>query len=161
MTAGPFYADGSRVLTPGAFEFVLGSELKRALRAQTFLTLVAVEARRLWEGLTIAADDGTVAELADVLACEVRNTDLLACAGRGTLWLALLDTDGDGSQTVIDRLVARIDSYRFSTPVSVAVGVACCPTHGVDADSLMRLAAARPVLSARRAVDPTSSMDRT
>ena len=30
----------SRVLTPGAFEFVLDSELKRAVRSQNFLTLV-------------------------------------------------------------------------------------------------------------------------
>jgi hypothetical protein len=161
MKGEPFYADGSRVLTPGAFEFVLGGELKRALRTQTFLTLVAVEARRVWDGLTIAADDGTLAELAEVLGHEVRDTDLLSCANPGTLWLALLDTDTEGSQTVIGRLLARIDSYRFSTPVSIAVGAACCPTHAVDAESLMRLAVSRPVLSARRGVHPASPMDRT
>jgi GGDEF domain-containing protein len=161
MKSGPFYADGSRLLTPGAFEFVLAGELKRALRAQTFVTLVAVEARRVWDGLTITADDGTVAELAEILGQEVRDTDLLAGAPRGTLWLVLPDTDAEGAQSVVARVVNRIDNHHFSTPVSIAVGAACCPTHAVDADSLMREAVSRPMLSARRGIDPTTSMDRT
>lgn len=161
MKSGHFYADGTRVLTPGAFEFVLGSELRRALRAQTFLTLVAVEARRVWDGLTIVADDGTLAELAEILGHEVRGTDLLASNTGGTLWLALLDTDVNGSHAVIERVVARIDGYRFSTPVSIALGAASCPTDAVDAESLMREAVSRPMLSARRAIHPASPMDRT
>jgi GGDEF domain-containing protein len=161
MTSGPFYADGFRVLTPGAFDFVLASELKRALRAQTVVTLVAVEARRVWEGLTIAADDDTVAELAEILGREVRDTDRLACTGRGTLWLVLPDTDGEGSQVVIARVVNRLDGHRFSTPLAIAVGAACCPTHAVDAEALMREAVSRPMLSARRGMDPAFSMDRT
>ena len=42
MTSSSFYEEGSRLLTPGAFEFVLDSELKRAVRSQNFLTLVTV-----------------------------------------------------------------------------------------------------------------------
>ena len=45
MTSSSFYEEGSKVLTPGAFEFVLDSELKRAVRSQNFLTLVVVEAK--------------------------------------------------------------------------------------------------------------------
>ena len=52
MTSSSFYEQGSKVLTPGAFEFVLDSELKRAVRSQNFLTLVTVEASREWEGMT-------------------------------------------------------------------------------------------------------------
>ncbi len=40
MTSSPFYEEGSKVLTPGAFDFVLDSELKRAVRSQNYLTLV-------------------------------------------------------------------------------------------------------------------------
>ena len=43
MTGSSFYEEGSRLLTPGAFEFVLDSELKRAVRSQNFLTLLVVE----------------------------------------------------------------------------------------------------------------------
>jgi len=44
-------------LKPGAFEFVLDSELKRAVRVQIYLTLVLLEARR--EGMT-AVDVGSL-----------------------------------------------------------------------------------------------------
>ena len=37
-----FFAEGSRLLTPNAFEFVLDGELKRAVRSQNFLTLVVL-----------------------------------------------------------------------------------------------------------------------
>lgn len=153
--------DGSRILTAGAFEFALASELKRALRAQSYLTLVAVEAQRVWEGLAIAADEGTVAELAAILAHEVRDTDVLAATEPGSLWLMLLDTDQDGAWTVIDRMVARVQSYQFSTSVSIAVGAACCPTHAADGGSLKREARSRPMLSARRGHHSASTMERS
>ena len=73
MATGSFYEDGAKVLTPGAFEFVLDSELKRAVRSQNFLTLVTLEASREWEGMTMTADEGTlqedVGELAPALEC--------------------------------------------------------------------------------------------
>ena len=59
MTIRSFYEEGSKLLTPGAFQFVLDSELKRAVRSQNFLTLVTVEASREWDGMTVTADDGT------------------------------------------------------------------------------------------------------
>ena len=40
----PFFEEGSRLLTPAAFEFVLDGELKRAVRSQNFLTLVVFDA---------------------------------------------------------------------------------------------------------------------
>lgn len=161
MTSDAFYIDGARVLTPNAFEFVLAAELKRARRAQTFLTLVALEPRRVWEGLTIVADDGTVAELAELLASEVRDTDVLACAPRGIVWLGLLDTDAEGAQTVLERVRTRIDNYRFATPVALTLGAACCPTHAVEAGALMRAALSRPVFNATRALHPVYPMERT
>jgi GGDEF domain-containing protein len=114
----------------------------------------------VWDGLTVAADDGILAELGAIVGREVRDTDLLAQAERGALWLVLLDADEDGSRRVMERVVNRIDSYRFPTPVSIVMGAACCPTHAVDAETLKREAASRPVLSARRQVQPGSSTER-
>ena len=71
MTPGAFYEDGSKVLTSGAFEFVLDSELKRAVRSQNFLTLVTLETSREWEGMTVTADEGTIQEVADIVGREV------------------------------------------------------------------------------------------
>jgi len=154
MTSSSFYEEGSRLLTPGAFEFVLDSELKRAVRSQNFLTLVTLEASREWEGMTVTADDGTVHEVAQLIGKEVRDTDLLGHTERGTLALVLLDADFDHSTRVIDRLVARIENYEFATPLRIAVGAACYPTHAVDAESLKRQALSRPIVNWRGGVRP-------
>jgi GGDEF domain-containing protein len=144
-----FYEDNTKLLTPGAFEFVLESELKRAVRAQTYLTLVTVEASREWEGMTVTADDGTLLEVAQVIVREVRDTDLIGHTGRGTLGLVLLDADFEHSELVIGRVVARIENYEFPTALRIAVGAACYPTHAVDAESLKRQALARPIVNWR------------
>ena len=108
-----------------------------------------LEAKREWEGLMVTADDGTVQEVAQLVGREVRDTDLLGRTDKGMLSLVLLDADFDNSARVIDRLVARIDSYDFPTPLRISVGAACYPTHAVDADTLKRQAASRPVVSWR------------
>jgi len=149
MTSNSFYEEGSRLLTPGAFEFVLESELKRAVRSQDYLTLIVFEAKREWEGMTVTADDGTVREMASLVSREVRETDLIGHTDKGTLALVLLDSDFDHSTCVIDRLAARIETYEFPTAVRVAVGAASYPTHAIDADSLKRQARARPVVNCR------------
>ena len=149
MTSSSFYEEGSKVLTPGAFEFVLESELKRAVRSQNFLTLVTVEASREWEGMTVTADDGTVQQVAQIIAKEVRDTDLLGHTEKGTLAIVLLDADFEHSTRVIDRLVSRIENYEFPTVLRIAVGAACYPTHAVDADSLKRQALSRPIVNWR------------
>jgi GGDEF domain-containing protein len=149
MNSSSFYEEGSKLLTPGAFEFVLDSELKRAVRSQNFLTLIVFEASREWEGMQISADDGTVQQVAQLIGREVRDTDLLGHTDRGVLALVLLDADFEHSTQVIDRLFSRIENYEFPTALRIAVGSACYPTHAVDADSLKRSALARPIVNWR------------
>jgi len=149
MTSSSFYEEGSKLLTPGAFEFVLENELKRAIRSQNYLTLVAVEASREWEGMTVTADEGTLQQVAQLIGREVRDTDLLGHIDKGTIALVLIDADFDHSTRVIDRLVSRIENYEFPTPLRIAVGAACYPTHAVDADSLKRQAMSRPIVNWR------------
>ena len=95
-----FFEEGSRLLTPNAFEFVLDGELKRAVRSQNFLTLVVLEAKREWEGLMVTADDGTVEEVAQLVAREIRDTDLIGHTEKGTLSVVLLDADFDSTARV-------------------------------------------------------------
>lgn len=149
MAADSFFQEGSRLLTPAAFEFVLDGELKRAVRSQNFLTLVVVETQREWDGLTVRADQGTLSAVAEILGHEVRDTDLIGLTEDGELSLALLDADYDSSTKVIDRLIQRIDSYEFQAPLRISMGAACYPTHAVDADSLKRQAVSHPLVSWR------------
>src|SRR5205814_9847365 len=122
MTIRTFYEEGSKLLTPGAFQFVLDSELKRAVRSQNFLTLVTAEASREWDGMQVTADDGTLQEVAQIIGSQVRDTDLLGHTDKGTLAIVLLDADFDHSARVIDRLVSRIENYEFPKALRLAVG---------------------------------------
>ena len=144
-----FEEEGSRLLKANAFEFVLDGEMKRAVRSQNYLTLVALETRREWDGMTVTADNGTLDEVARIVAHEVRDTDLLGSTEAGILSLVLLDADYENATRVIDRLVQRIDNYEFSTPLRISVGAACYPTHGADADSLKQEALSHPVVNWR------------
>ena len=145
MTDG-FFDEDLRVLTPEAFDFVLGNELKRAERSQNFLTLVIVEPAPL--DTTTAASgerEHAVREIARLISRDVRETDLLSRTGEGRLSVVLLDADLPNSLHVIDRLMSRLEHYEFPQPLAIEIGAACCPTHGADADSLRRAAEARPV----------------
>lgn len=144
-----FEHEGSRVMKPDAFGFVLDGELKRAVRAQNFLTLVVLEARREWEGLEVTADDGTVAAMAQLIGREVRETDLMGRTEKGTLSLVLLDADFESSTRVIDRVMSRVSHYQFPSPLRISVGAACYPTHAVDAGALKRQALARSIVNWR------------
>lgn len=146
MATDPFLEEDFRVLTPEAFEFVLTNELKRAMRSQNFVTLVLVEPsiRGLAPG-EHGDRDTAVREVARLISRDVRETDLLSHTARGQLSVVLLDADLESSLRVIDRLMARLDHYEFAQPLSIEVGAACCPTHGVDAESLRRAAESRPV----------------
>jgi GGDEF domain-containing protein len=144
-----FEEEGSRLLRANAFEFVLEGEMKRAVRSQNYLTLVVLETRREWDGMTVTADDGTLDEVARIIGHEVRDTDLIGNTETGVLSLALLDADYESSTRVIERLVQRIDHYEFTTPLRISVGAACYPTHAVDADSLKQQALSHPVVNWR------------
>lgn len=148
--ADAFFEDeGSRLLKAPAFEFVLDGEMKRAVRSQNYLTLVALETRREWDGMTVTADDGTLDEVARIVGHEVRDTDVLGSTEAGVLSLVLLDADYENATRVIERLVQRIDHYEFTTPLRISLGAACYPTHAVDSGSLKEQALSHPVVNWR------------
>src|SRR5579862_8905903 len=105
MTSSPFYEEDTKLLTPGAFGFVLDNELKRAVRYQNFLTLIVVRTSRDAGGGEITADDGTLREVAQIISKEVRDSDVVARTATGMVSLVLLDAVFEHSTRVIDRLV--------------------------------------------------------
>ncbi len=130
------------VLSPETFEFVLTNELKRALRSQNFVTLVLIEPR----GGDPAEGRREIARLIDP---ELRETDLITVDDTAVS-MVLLDADLQNSMGVIDRVIARLEHYQFTSPLDIQVGAACCPTHGADADTLKRVAAEARTGVARR-----------
>ena len=142
--AGDFFLrEDLRLLTPEAFDFVLGNELKRAVRSQNFLTLLLLEPTPADPERVPQSE--VLRDLVRLVSREVRETDLLSQTTAGQLSIVLLDSDLNNSMQVVDRLVSRFQHYEFHTPVVVEVGAATCPTHGADAGTLRRAAETRPV----------------
>lgn len=134
MQGEPFLDDASRVVTLEAFDFIFRNELKRAVRAQNFLTLLQLETT------PVAKHEraNVIRQLGRLVAADVRETDLVAEGEGGRVWLLLLDTDLRNSMSVVDRLLSRFRHYEFSTAIGIDIGAACCPTHGTDIESLKR-----------------------
>jgi GGDEF domain-containing protein len=147
MNSSSFYTEGTKLLTANAFEFVLDWELKRAARSQNFVTLVTIAANREWDGCEVAADLGMLQEVADIIRREVRATDPIGHTDKPALTLALLDADFEHSIRVIERIVARIENYKFPTVIRIAIGAACCPTHAVDVHTLKRQAWSQAIVN--------------
>jgi len=139
MNTDPFLDDSSRVVTLEAFDFIFRNELKRAVRAQNFLTLLQLETTPV----TKYERSNVIRQLARLVGGDVRETDLVAEGESGRVWVLLLDTDLRNSMSVVDRLLSRFRHYEFSTPIGIDIGAACCPTHGTDVESLKRAADVR------------------
>ena len=149
-----FFEGDSNLMTAAAFEFVLDSELKRAVRSQHYLTLVTLQATRETDGSTVTAEESTVQAVAQLIGGELRDSDLIGHTDSGTLTMALLEADFEHAERVIRRMVARIEKHAFPEPLRIAVGAAVYPTHAVDAGSLKRYALARPVAQGRGGPHP-------
>ena len=139
MPSDPFLDDSLRVVTVEAFDYIFRNELKRAVRAQNFLTLLQLETSPVPKH----ERPGIVRQVARMVGGDVRETDLVAEGESGRVWVLLLDTDLRNSMSVVDRLLARFRHYEFSTPIDIDIGAACCPTHGTDVEALKRAADVR------------------
>jgi hypothetical protein len=147
MTPGSSYPNNPKLLAPTAFKFVLNRELRHAMRANGCLSLVTIETTRDLGGTTVSADEQTVHEIAQVLNNEMRDRDLLGYTDAGMLSLVLRSTDYQRSIRVVDRLMSKLEQHTFQTPVQIALGAACYPTHAMGAESLKRWAMSHPVAS--------------
>lgn len=146
MTAEAFLDDEDfRLITAEAFDFMFKNELKRAVRSQNFVTLLSIRPTPQ----TAGEQQQLTREVARLVSRQVRETDLLSHDRDDRLSVILLDADHQSSLTVVERLISRFEQYEFAVPTSIAVGTACCPTHGTDVDHLRRAADAGQVRSGR------------
>ena len=144
------------LLTPGDFAVVLNDELKRAARAQNYLTLITLEASRDWQGKAGPVDRGIVQEVAQIISREIRDTDVIGHTDEGVLQIVLLDADFEHSKWVINRVLSIMADHELPATLRITVGAACCPTNAVDAASLKREAMSHPIVNWRR-TSPSST----
>jgi GGDEF domain-containing protein len=76
--------------------------------------------------------------LEDVLARGLRPADSLTRESPGRYWLLAPQTDEAGAQVLAERIArsVRASASHRGTPLEVAVGIAVCPDHGVQASEL-------------------------
>jgi GGDEF domain-containing protein len=147
VTHAYFYDATSGLLTREAFSFMLDHHLKQAQRAQEFLTLSIFIAERECREMMVAADEWIMKELARLIRCAVRSTDLLARTADGMLSLLLVGIDLERARGVVDRINQHLRRYCPSPALRISVGAACCPTHAISADDLQRQARALMIQS--------------
>ena len=141
----------SRCSTPGAFDFVLDTELKRAVRAQNFLTLVVRrDAPRVGGPDASPPTTATLTELARrrrARGARHRPARPHRHAAR-CRWCCSTPTSSTRAASSI-ALVEPHRQLRVPDAAHIAVGAACYPTHAVDAESLKRQAVTRPIVNWR------------
>ena len=147
MSVGSFCEEGSWVVAPRVFEFIVGLELRRAVRSQAFLTFVMFDTARERDGTESAPDEASLREIAHVIGGIVRDTDLVGHCDERTLALVLLHSDFEHSVRVIDRLVGRLEHYQFLSAIRIAIGAAAYPRHAVDVESLKHEATMRLIVT--------------
>lgn len=124
----------------------LGREIRRAQRFGHELSAVKVDVDPPAHPST--ASDGSTgslfAELAGVLARQVRSFDILAKCATGQFMLLLPETDREGAMEVAERVRAAVEGHAFSPApagaITLSLGVASFSQDASDADGLLTAA---------------------
>jgi GGDEF domain-containing protein len=126
---------------PTAWIDSIGRRLERYRRDGSPFAVLLVEIVDV-ERLRHAEHAGEVARLTslleDVLARGLRPADSLTCESPGRYWLLAPQTDEPGARLLAERIArsVRASASHRGTPLEVAVGIAVCPDHGVQASEL-------------------------
>jgi diguanylate cyclase (GGDEF)-like protein len=115
-------------LNRGAFEQRLESELARARRSSTALSLVIFDVdhfKRLNDSYGHAAGDAALRSIGDIVASTMRRSDVFGRLGGEEFGLLLPDTGMAGAATVADKLRRRLAApIAGQRPLTVSFGVA-------------------------------------
>ena len=125
----------------------LGREIGRAHRFGHPVSIVKMHLDGLANGTGDSDGPPTaafLAEVAAVLAAQVRSFDILGKADRGSFVLLLPQTSQEGALEVAERARAAVESHSFSIgqagTITLSAGVASSPQHGSDAEKLLAAA---------------------
>jgi diguanylate cyclase (GGDEF)-like protein len=92
------------------------------------------------------AGSRTLAEVGEVLRCNVRDIDVVARYGGDEFTIVLAETGTPGALAMAERVRRRIEEHEFlrgmglAVHISASVGVACFPEHAHGPDALLAAA---------------------
>lgn len=103
------------------------------------LLVELLDAERLRLAQSPLDSERQVREIEAAMVQELRPADALVREADGRYWLIAPDTDASAARALAGRIAAaarRSASHR-GVPLKVAVGIAVCPEHGLEAGSLL------------------------
>ncbi len=124
----------------------LERELRRALRKETFLSVLMVDIdhfKRFNDGLGHEAGDAVLRELARLLQSQLRAEDIACRYGGDELLLVLPEADVEAAQKFAERLQTTIRATQIQhygkvlDGLTLSVGIACYPQHATDVGELI------------------------
>lgn len=140
MLPPPRAASRARVVDADTFEVVTALEMRKAMRLQYYVSLLAVEPT----GLDPASARSALArQVARAISGEIRASDLVGLIPDSPCLYVLLVSAGlNALPLVIDRLGLEVARYRFTLdgadePIRLVVGGGCFPTTARDERELV------------------------
>lgn len=128
----------------------LESEIERARRYNKHFSLLMLDVddfKSFNDAQGHVAGDAALAELARVMQHSVREVDLVARYGGEEFALVLPETDSAGAFVVAEKIREAVAEHLFADSsgqptchLTISVGLATYPTHGLDREALLRQA---------------------
>ncbi len=126
----------------------LEEELTRAKRYSKHLSLLMIDVddfKHFNDSYGHAAGDKALADLARVIEGVVRQVDLVARYGGEEFSVVLPETDAAGAYIVAEKIREAVaeavfadEEGRRSSRMTVSIGLAAYPVHGMDRESILR-----------------------
>lgn len=133
--------EGANVYRFRFLKEALDRELRRGRRFGQEVSIVKVQL----DDPAPAAGSSLMAEVAGVLASEIRSFDILGTCDRDTFLLVLPQTNRKGAVEMAERARAAVEGREFSTgpagSVTMSAGVVSSPRDGADVKHLLEAAA--------------------
>jgi diguanylate cyclase (GGDEF)-like protein len=112
------------------FEFITDLEVRKAVRLQYYLSLLAIEPEMNGD---IQEPAAVVRQLAQLIQTELRGTDLITLGASPRLHVLLVNAQLYNLPAIIERIVRQVSRHRFEVDhkpqaVALSIGGACFPT---------------------------------
>jgi len=147
------------VVTARWFAFIASWTLRRSARSNDYAAVIRIHASREFAGWsTVDAGLEGLKELVQAMAPVTRDTDLIGELQDGGLGLLVQDADEADCDRLIERISEAIRAFEFSVPLTLAIGFAVCPTHGVDMQALVGRAESHPALNVHTRLQPADPL---
>jgi len=128
------------------FEMRVVEELERAGRFQGRMSIIMVDIdnfKRLNDEFGHLLGDEVLRSVSTILKQQLRKVDMVCRYGGEEFAIVVPETSGENALRVAEKLRRHVESHHFpgvSRPVTISIGVADYPTHGITRDEVVAAA---------------------